>query len=214
MWEVLTHQWVANFAQIGMAIITLITAGIIAWYTIETSKLRKVSQQQADVALRTYQHSLMPVVVFKTFIEWKEEEDGRVTGTRPVLSNIGSGPAFNILIGPLHYDLVAFGFECIPYLEPRAETECDMLQDSRSKLCYEEFLDAVVWKGILPPRTLEINFCDVAGTGYATKYTIEPRILRQGEPDEPSSFLTLYEGTVRSNLKPDPRGYVKLPLDD
>jgi len=28
MWEALGHQWVGNFAQVGMAIITLITAGL------------------------------------------------------------------------------------------------------------------------------------------------------------------------------------------
>jgi len=28
MWEALGHQWVGNFAQVGMAFITLITTGL------------------------------------------------------------------------------------------------------------------------------------------------------------------------------------------
>jgi len=153
----------------------------------------------------------MPIVVFKTFIQWEEGKDGFVTGTCPVLCNIGAGPAFNILVGRLDYDLVSFGFDCIPYLEPRAETKCDMLQTTDGKLptSYEKVLDAVAHERMLPPRTLEIDFCDVVGTGYTTKYTIEPRVEQQGEPDEPSKFFTLYEGTVQSNAKPNPRGYVK-----
>ena len=42
MWEILGHQWVANSTQLVMAIITLVTAGIVAWYAIETRKLRVV----------------------------------------------------------------------------------------------------------------------------------------------------------------------------
>lgn len=121
-------------------------------------------------------------------------EKGKRASDTPVLRNIGAGPAFNILIDPLDCSRLWCGFAPIPYLETQAEINCDMQQnivvastEYSGVLTYDSFLQEIA--GLARQRTIEINFCDVVGTAYSTKYTIQPFVGLQGEEDRPSEFF-------------------------
>jgi hypothetical protein len=100
-------------------IIVLLTLGVLMWYTIETYRLRKVAQDQttetakllrearrqnevSDNLLREAQLqnevSVMPILAVA--IEPVPGGDS----VRVVLRNVGSGPAFNLLIDRIDWD--------------------------------------------------------------------------------------------------------------
>jgi hypothetical protein len=100
-------------------VIVLLTLLVLIWYTIETQRLRKANQDQTAKtaqllneaqrqnevsahllreARRQNEVSVMPILAMAV-----EPVTGGDTD-RIVLINVGSGPAFNLSIDPLHWD--------------------------------------------------------------------------------------------------------------
>src|SRR5215467_3575864 len=100
-------------------VIMLLTLLVLIWYTVETQRLRKAGQDQtaktADLlreaqrqnevsvfllqeAQRQNEVSVMPILAIAV------EPLAAGDADRIVLTNVGSGPAFNLSIDPLHWD--------------------------------------------------------------------------------------------------------------
>jgi hypothetical protein len=100
-------------------VIMLLTLLVLIWYTVETQRLRKAGQAQTtrtgdllkeaqrqnevsvfllQEAQRQNEVSVMPILAVA--VDPKADGDG----DRIVLTNVGSGPAFNLSIDPMHWD--------------------------------------------------------------------------------------------------------------
>src|SRR5579863_4308624 len=77
-------------SSIVIAVVTTATLIVLIWYTVETHKLRVEAQRQNE-------HSIMPIVMLQSvFVQ------GQHVGiSRPAIRNLGSGPAFNVYVGPM-----------------------------------------------------------------------------------------------------------------
>ncbi|MGB9455389.1 MAG: hypothetical protein WCB12_05065 [Bryobacteraceae bacterium] len=87
---------------IGSIVTALATTAaliVLIWYTVETHKLRLEAQRQNE-------HSMMPVVAFQTGYFPPHTKSSSL-----VVSNLGSGPAFNIRISSIQLSGRAAVFE-------------------------------------------------------------------------------------------------------
>jgi|SRR5215510_2239610 len=101
-------------------VVVLLTLLVLIWYTIETQRLRKAGQDQTTrtaqllteaqrqnevwahllrEARRQNEVSVMPILAMAV-----EPVPGGDDTDRIVLVNVGSGPAFNLSIDPLHWE--------------------------------------------------------------------------------------------------------------
>jgi len=99
--------------------IMLLTLLVLIWYTVETQRLRKAGQAQTDKtsdllreaqrqnevsvfllqeAQRQNEVSVMPILAIAV------DPVAEGNGDRIALTNVGSGPAFNLSIDPLRWD--------------------------------------------------------------------------------------------------------------
>ena len=100
----------------SLEILTAATLLVLIWYTIETYKLRKAAQAQVETAT-------MPMVVFQSCTVEVEKPYGIGSGEvyRPLVRNLGTGPAFNVIIQPIQVADRVADFEFPRMLAPREE---------------------------------------------------------------------------------------------
>lgn len=151
-----------------------ITAGIIAWYTVETYRLRREMVRQNEISLRPY---LVP-----SFPETRE-------GYKLELKNIGRGTATNIRIDipPLNFaDVeVQWKYDVTPvdWLESGATAEGKLWHNGRASLMnillvpqvnrFQE-IDADGQRQMGVPWVLRLLFDDVEGGRYLLEFDITP----------------------------------------
>src|SRR5665213_702779 len=77
-------------ASIVTTAVTTLTLIALIWYTVETHHLRREAQRQNE-------NSMMPIVVCQSVYV-----QGQHAGaSRPVIRNLGSGPAFNVYMNSI-----------------------------------------------------------------------------------------------------------------
>jgi hypothetical protein len=79
-----------NWTEYGNLVVLTFTLAVIIWYSLETRRLRAITQEQLS-------RSYLPLVV----VEFKKEIHAGDTIYIPAVRNIGFGPAFNIRISDL-----------------------------------------------------------------------------------------------------------------
>ena len=84
-------------AQMVLVVVTAVTLGVLIKYTVETTKLRKVTQDLFAESQKQTEYSLMPIVVMTT----RPETD---RGNLFVVKNTGNGPALNTRTEPICHD--------------------------------------------------------------------------------------------------------------
>lgn len=77
-------------ASIVTTAVTAATLIVLIWYTVETQRLRREAQRQNE-------NSIMPIVMFQSV----SVRGQHLTVSRPVIRNLGSGPAFNVSVDPM-----------------------------------------------------------------------------------------------------------------
>lgn len=94
-------------SSIVIAVVTTATLIVLILYTVETHKLRLEAQRQNE-------NSIMPIVMLQSvFVQ------GQHVGiSRPSIRNLGSGPAFNVYVGPIQISGKAVKFEHPRLLAP------------------------------------------------------------------------------------------------
>jgi hypothetical protein len=90
-----------------MAAVTTATLIVLIWYTVETYKLRLEAQRQSE-------NSIMPIVMLQSVYVQGEH----MGISRPTIRNLGSGPAFNVYVGPMQISGKAVVFEHPRMLAP------------------------------------------------------------------------------------------------
>src|ERR1035437_1282317 len=100
-----TAQAILAYCSLAVTILTLITAAALIWYTIETSRLRRATQEQVEKtglllkeAHTQNEHSIQPIVTLERANDLHSIEK---TATQIVIRNLGLGAAFNIDVEPL-----------------------------------------------------------------------------------------------------------------
>ncbi len=154
-----------DWAVWTQTVVLVITAGIIVWYTIETSKMRREIARQNSISLR-------PVVVF----EFRQD----AAHNRLLLAkNIGHGAAFNIIVVPLNVvpgsDSWDIHFDRIHSLgsQEREEVQYTMPglgssdKGDRGYLFFPQATSKL--------RELRIEYQDVEGGHYRQDLTIYPK---------------------------------------
>jgi hypothetical protein len=97
-----------------LEILTGATLLVLIWYTVETYRLRKAAQAQVE-------SGMMPMVVFQFCRVKQETHNGFQWENRPVVRNLGAGPAFNVSIRPVPVGDKAAEFEFPRMLAPAEE---------------------------------------------------------------------------------------------
>ncbi len=77
---VVNDQHITAIATIAQDVLLLLSAGLIAWYLIETRKMRKAAEAQVEAAFR-------PAIIIS--------QKGSLDAS-PTLENIGNGPALEV----------------------------------------------------------------------------------------------------------------------
>jgi len=164
--------FVSIFVQLGILIVTFITAIIIYLYTLETAALRKATVRQTQLGL-------MPVIA--PIFEYNPHTFK--------LKNIGANTAFNIKIEPLIIEqfpendnvyAVKWDFDIIKILESnqmlKIEFNSSVSQDSPF---YYTFFPKYVCRNYIE---LKIEFNDIMGGRYFEKIKIHPHAHDENNP--------------------------------
>lgn len=104
-----TAQVILAYCSLAVTILTLITAAALIWYTIETSRLRRATQEQVEKtglllkeAQTQNEHSIQPIVTLERANDLRIlENTANMPATQIVIRNLGLGAAFNIDVEPL-----------------------------------------------------------------------------------------------------------------
>ena len=107
------------------AVAIILTLVVVLVYTVETYKLRRAAQAQTDETRRLLkeakiqnERSILPVVTIEGARGIPVSEGANMPAFQTVISNLGSGPAFNISIDPLRGPGAAIRFEHTTALAP------------------------------------------------------------------------------------------------
>ena len=163
-------------ASIMTACVTMATLGVLIWYTIETHKLRLEAQRQNE-------NSMMPIVMFQSVYT-----QGQHAGiSRLVIRNLGSGPAFNVYVGPMEISGKPAQFEYPRMLSPGQENFVSIsgLREAKQD-SYGGYDDGKIHntRDLLQavratPEILETNgvitYTSASGKKYGTTFTIDHR---------------------------------------
>jgi len=150
-----------SWIEIINTVVLAITAAIIAWYTVETYRLRRETVRQNELQLRPY--------VVPTFSAKRD-------GYKLELKNIGKGTATNVHLDTLSIDLGGSEeqwrakFSSVDYIEPGSKTEPGMSSNRLPK-----FLSTMlVPSDSAVPWTLRVLFDDIEGGRYLLEFDIMP----------------------------------------
>lgn len=151
------------FAVWTQTVVLSVTAFIIAWYTLETARVRRQITRQNSITLR-------PVVVF----EFKQD----VADNRQLIArNIGQGAAFNVVTTPLnivagsegwdiHFDIVhSLGSQQVAEVGYRMPVINERY--NRGHLFFPQATSR--------RRDLRIEYEDVEGGRYRQDLTVHPK---------------------------------------
>ena len=158
--------WIGYFAQ---PVITIITAFIVWWYTVETKRLRKTAERQIETTQKQTETLQRPFVVIEP--KWQKGSLIRFT-----VRNVGNSAAVNVELVDGQYRLM------IPILDSKESVfvgvveDKGILRDIRDTMEFpegwQEFtLDA---KSISKGTIIKIEYCNVAMVQYHTTQQIFP----------------------------------------
>jgi hypothetical protein len=179
------------WAQVVVALATVVTLIFLIVYTVETRRLRLAAQSQVAEAQRQTQLSRMPLVV----VDYGFHAKGEGGEFRmPVIRNVGPGPAFNVNIE---------GLGGIEFRHPRTlasgETQSvTMLLDAgkHTRKLFE--LEKEIKDGLFVlPAKASVSFEGVDGTAYVTHHTLD---IQPGT----DKLLIEFDGTVLGNTGGSP----------
>ena len=181
----MTIPFTVSWIEIINTIVLAVTAGIIAWYTVETHRLRRETVRQNELQLRPY---LVP--------SFSEHQDGY----KLALKNVGRGTATKICIDSVVINLTdpvvqwKYEFSTIDWLEcglsgdpkvwcnGRATNSINILHAPQVNRF--QISDANGDRQGGSPWTLRVLFDDVEGGRYLQEFDITP-----SERPEPSNIL-------------------------
>jgi len=149
-------------------VVPLVTAVLVAWYAVETTRLRRETVRQTEIALRP---AIVPIF---------EEAPGRHILK---VKNVGNATAFNVRIQTIHHE---FGkpnvlirhetqFNPIDFLEKDQVAEVRFQEYSNGKPTDESVIQNKFFPTLVTsPTTVMIFFDNVEGGSYESETRIEP----------------------------------------
>jgi len=158
--------WIVYVAQ---PIIMAITGGIVAWYTVETKRLRKTAEHQIKTTQEQIETTQRPFIVIDP--TWNE---GRLL--RFIVRNIGNSAAVNVELIYGRYKLI------IPIIDGKEAVSVGLIEDNDTLREIHDLvrlpedwlkftLDAAsLSKGVI----MKIEYCNVAMMQYHTTERILP----------------------------------------
>ncbi len=171
--EVTTPRGVVSSAGSQMGgwveiVVPLVTAVLVAWYAVETTRLRRETVRQTEIALRP---AIVPIF---------EEAQGRHILK---VKNVGNATGFNVRIQTIHHE---FGkpyrlirhetqFDAIDFLEKDEVKEVRFREYSNGKPSDESFIQNKFFPThVTSPTTVMIFFDNVEGGPYESETCVEP----------------------------------------
>jgi hypothetical protein len=97
------------------AVVLTLTLLVIAWYSLETARLRIATEQQIK-------RSYLPIIVLEFTSRSLVDSDGNYD-LHPTLRNVGFGPAFNIEVSGIANERSRIDFDQVPGLGREATAE-------------------------------------------------------------------------------------------
>lgn len=162
-------QQVQAWATAAAAVAAMLTFGALIWYTKETQRLRKATEEQAK-------NAVMPIIIFGMYSEDPRPGAPLTLGTQNV-RNVGCGPAFNIEISPIERAPSEVRFDRVAVLEPKHQYALDytisesLLTGDRSEM--RVYLDSVIEAGQLGEEfEISISYADFAGRRYRSNHLV------------------------------------------
>ncbi|MCZ2152989.1 MAG: hypothetical protein LC114_03640 [Bryobacterales bacterium] len=177
------------YASIALTILTAATLGVLIWYTVETSKLRKTAQAQTAESANLLEEAqiqnetaLRPIVALSIEHTLITDSERASSDTRLLkLRNLGKGPAFNVMIATLdgdddakyaffHPDCLAEGESSQVHLGAydNAGTPLMMTWQAIEELIY-------IRQVISLPQMLTVNYRSATGKVYETVQRLDGR---------------------------------------
>jgi hypothetical protein len=175
-------------ASIVTTAVTTATLVVLIWYTVETQRLRREAQRQNE-------NSMMPIVIFQSVYV----KGQNITVSRPVIRNLGSGPAFNVTIDPItllgktmvfeHPRTLAPGQEEYVAISGTREAKRDSAggYDDGKIHHTQNFLKLLKSSPGGVPTKGVIAYASAAGKKYKTTFAMNSKC------DDPESFI-VFEG--------------------
>ena len=178
-------ETVGAVASIVIAAATTATLGVLIWYTIETYKLRREAQRQNENVMK-------PIVALQSV-----SVRGQYAGTpRPIIRNLGSGPAFNVCMEALriagrtatfeHPRTLAPGQDEFVIISGLRETTkqgpTGNFEDGKIRHTYELLKDLKATPDIMQTNGT-ITYQSASGKKYRTTFTMDHK------SDDTESFI-------------------------
>ena len=184
-----TAQSLQTYASIALTLFTAATLGVLIWYTVETSALRKAVQAQtvetasllkeAQIQNETALRPIVALNIEHTLIcdERRASSDIRTLQLR----NMGKGPAFNVMIATLNGDHDAAYAFLHPDLLAEGETVLVHVGDyndagSPLMMTWQAVEEVIFVHGAISlPQMLTINYRSATGKVYETVQRLDGR---------------------------------------
>ncbi len=170
-----THSWpqgVVEWGQFALVFLTLATLGVLIWYSFETKRLRVATQELLSETRRQNQKHTMPVVT----LEYDLFNKGHGEYRKFVIRNLGSGPAFNVVIAPFQLNGATYSFRH-PLSIAGNEQEVVTVVAVRGKVTSEirkvaDFEGLLLQHGPFLSHPLKIVYFGMDGNAYQTDHTL------------------------------------------
>jgi len=179
-----------DYATILVLMFTLV---VIVWYTVETKRLRTITQEQLS-------RSVLPLVV----LDFRESSSNNNL-VFPIIKNVGFGPAFNINVSNLENGNCKLNFYPISGLGKDSELILPLYTYCETKNgisgTWDDAQGFTKWVTKLSPDkirgdtnrfSIEVKFQDSRGTNYQIEQEIQCNASEEPEIREIRAVVTKF----------------------